>query len=101
MERWGEADRHFEDALAHNARIGMWPALARTQLAYGAALLRRGHPDERPRAAELLAAARATASDLGMSRLLQRLDALHPGAAPAGSPPYAHGRTAREAELLR
>jgi DNA-binding SARP family transcriptional activator len=61
-----EAERHFEAALAMNARMGARPWLARTQEDYARMLLGRDDPGDRERAQELLAAAGATYRELGM-----------------------------------
>jgi tetratricopeptide (TPR) repeat protein len=84
--RFDEAVRHFEAALAANARMGARPALAHTQREYAAVCLRR---DDRGRAGELLAAATATYQDLGMTTFAERARALTvaaAGAAPADGP---------------
>ena len=60
------ADRHFEDALAHNARMGTLPWLARTQHDYAQMLHARNRGDDRARAADLAEQAAATFADLGM-----------------------------------
>ena len=65
MERWDEAERHFEDALEMNGRIGARPWLAHTQEDYARMLLARGTAD-REKALELLAEALATYRELGM-----------------------------------
>jgi tetratricopeptide (TPR) repeat protein len=61
LERWDEAEEHFEHALAMNERMGFQPWLARTQDDYARMLSRRG--DER--AAELETAAHAIHQKLG------------------------------------
>jgi hypothetical protein len=66
MERWSDAARHFEDALAMNERMGARPWLAHTQHDYARMLLARGNPEDAARADELLAAAEATYRELGM-----------------------------------
>jgi tetratricopeptide (TPR) repeat protein len=63
MERWEDAARHFDDALAMNERMGAQPWLALTQEDYGRMLLDRGY-DERGRA--LVEQALATYRELGM-----------------------------------
>jgi tetratricopeptide (TPR) repeat protein len=80
--RWGEAELHFEDALAANSRMGARPWLAHTQHDYARMLLARAGDDD-DRASELLAAARRTAVELGMNRLRDRIDSLP---VPARSP---------------
>jgi tetratricopeptide (TPR) repeat protein len=58
-----EAERHFEDALEMNERMGARPWLAHTQRDYGRMLAERG---ETKRASELVASAIATYRELGM-----------------------------------
>jgi DNA-binding SARP family transcriptional activator len=65
-ERWDDAERHFEDALAMNVRIGARPWLAHTQEDYARMLLEREGPGDAERAEELLEAALATYRELGM-----------------------------------
>ncbi len=72
LARWDEAERHFEDALTLNARIGAQPWLAHTQHDYAAMLLARGCPADRPRSRALLAAASMTAAELGMRALADK-----------------------------
>jgi hypothetical protein len=76
--RPAQAIAHLESALALNERIGALPQLAHTR-ADLAGILAAGSAPERERAAELVAAARETAQQLGMRGLLERL-AMHPAA---------------------
>jgi tetratricopeptide (TPR) repeat protein len=69
MERWEDAERHFEDALATNARMGAAPYVALTQEAYAAMLLARRNVGDVARAQVLLAEAESTAAALGMQIL--------------------------------
>ena len=46
LEHWDEAERHFEDALAMNARMEAWPWLAHTQYRYATMLLARDQSGE-------------------------------------------------------
>ncbi len=41
LERWDDADRHFQDALDLNEKMGHRPALAQTRMNYGDMLVRR------------------------------------------------------------
>ena len=103
MERWEEAARHFEDALAMNTRMGARPWLAHTQHEYATMLLARNQPGDREEATALLNEALATARELGMRALEARLtvrDAQKP--APASpTPPTLAGLSQRELEVLR
>jgi tetratricopeptide (TPR) repeat protein len=75
LGRWDEAERHFEDALAMNARMEAWPWLAHTQHQYATMLLARGQVGDGEKARELLKTALATARELGMRALEERITA--------------------------
>jgi DNA-binding CsgD family transcriptional regulator len=94
LERWSEADLHFEAALALNSRMGARPCVVRTRYDFAVALLDRPNRNDaqRSRAQALLREARAEAEVLGMTRLEQRCQERLPHL-PAGL-------TAREAEVL-
>ncbi|MGD2077038.1 MAG: hypothetical protein PVH18_01545, partial [Chloroflexota bacterium] len=74
MSDWQTAERHFEDALAMNERMGGWPWLAHTQYEYGRMLLACGGSQDRDRAQTLLSAALETATDLGMAGLIADIE---------------------------
>jgi tetratricopeptide (TPR) repeat protein len=67
LEQYDDAERHFDDAIAMNTRMGARPWVARTQLDYARMLLRRDSAGDRTRARELLETARAAARDMGMA----------------------------------
>jgi tetratricopeptide (TPR) repeat protein len=80
MSRWGDAERHFEDAVAMNGRIRARPSLAHAQEDYARMLVERGRPDDREKHRELLTEALKAYRELGMdafaakvSRSLRRL----------------------------
>jgi hypothetical protein len=77
--------RHFEDALAVNARNHARPWLARAQRDYAQMLMAREEPGDRERAAELLARALETCRELAMAALMPKvvslMDATGAGAA--------------------
>jgi tetratricopeptide (TPR) repeat protein len=73
LEKWDDAARHFEDALAMNARMEAWPWLAHTQYQYAAMLLKRRAPTDRDRAFALLDSAQITAQRLGMNALTEKV----------------------------
>jgi tetratricopeptide (TPR) repeat protein len=75
LARWDEAAQHFEDALAMNARMDARPWLAHTQEQYATMLLARRQSGDRDKAAALLDAALATARELGMRALEERIAA--------------------------
>jgi class 3 adenylate cyclase/DNA-binding CsgD family transcriptional regulator len=100
MSRWPEAQRHFEEALAMNERIGARVPLAHNRHDYAALLLARGEAGDRERAMDLLRASLEAAREIGMraleERAARRLKEL--SGAGAGAP---DDLTAREAEVLR
>jgi class 3 adenylate cyclase/tetratricopeptide (TPR) repeat protein len=75
LERWDDASRHFEDAIAMNARMGARPWLAHTQEQYATMLLARRQSGDRDKAAALLDVALATTRELGMRALEERVTA--------------------------
>ena len=76
MTHWGDAESHFEDALAMNARMGARPWLAHTQHDYAQMLRERGAATDRGRAGELLESAIATYRELGMDAYAAQASAL-------------------------
>jgi DNA-binding SARP family transcriptional activator len=64
--RWTDAERHFEDAVGMNERMGVLPWLARTQADYARMLRMRGGAGDRRRVGELDAAARTAYRELGL-----------------------------------
>jgi tetratricopeptide (TPR) repeat protein len=66
LERWDEANQHFEKALEANKRMGLRPWLARTQEDFARMLHKRGKRDDAERAHQLLGAAHLTYRELGM-----------------------------------
>jgi DNA-binding CsgD family transcriptional regulator len=103
MGRWQEAQQHFEDALAVNARMGAKPWLAHTQQTYAAMLLARGRAGDQERAMSLLAGALTLSHDLGMQALQQRVMALQRQITPPSRSrrTYPCGLTQREVEVLQ
>jgi tetratricopeptide (TPR) repeat protein len=75
LERWDDAARHFEDAIAMNTRMEAWPWLSHTQEQYAAMLLARHRSGDRDKAGALLDAALVTARELGMRTLEERVTA--------------------------
>ncbi len=68
LERWGEAEELFQEAVEMNTRIGARPNLARTQYEHAVMLLARDEPGDRRRALELLDEALAIFQEIGMKR---------------------------------
>src|SRR3990170_2444716 len=76
MERWEDAEKHFEDALKMNARMGARPFVAHTQHQYANMLLRRDAPGDREKALELVTEALDAAQEMGMKALVEKALAL-------------------------
>jgi DNA-binding SARP family transcriptional activator/class 3 adenylate cyclase len=68
LGRWSDAERHLEDALAANGRMGLRPWLARTQEDIARMLRLRGERGDPEQADRLESAARATYAELGVTR---------------------------------
>jgi class 3 adenylate cyclase/tetratricopeptide (TPR) repeat protein len=73
---WAAAERHFEDALEMNARMGTRPWVAHTQLDYARMAPRRTEAGDRGGAARLLDDAIATYDVLGMTAFRERAESL-------------------------
>ena len=69
--RWEVAERHFEQALPVDERLGVRPCVVRTRRSYASMLLDCGAASDAARAAELIAA-----ETLGMAREMIRLQRL-------------------------
>jgi len=76
LGRCDDAERHFDDALAMNERLGARPCVVRIRRAWASMLLERNAADDAARARELIAAGRAEAETLGMAREIVRLERL-------------------------
>jgi tetratricopeptide (TPR) repeat protein len=76
LERWEDAQRHFDDALALNERMGHRPALAFTRRDYGNMLLQRDAPGDREKARALLQEALEAAREMGMAKVVEDCEAL-------------------------
>ncbi len=72
MERWEDAERHFEDALAMNARMGAGRMSGWAFYQYADMLLRRDGDGDRKKALSLLSQALDIAERLGLKALLER-----------------------------
>jgi DNA-binding SARP family transcriptional activator len=75
-QRWDEAELHFEDALAMNARMGARPWLAHTANDYARMLHARNSRGDRERAQALLDSALETYRELGMDNYAAAATAL-------------------------
>jgi DNA-binding NarL/FixJ family response regulator len=96
------AARHFEAALALNAKLGAPPFVAHAAYHYALLLLRNGQPSDQQQAADLLEQARATAEAFGMQRLSEQIAALPSDVERrALSRRYPNNLTEREVAVLR
>lgn len=105
MADWEAAERHFDEALAKNRRIGALLPLAYTRHDYATMLQMRGGRGDRERAALLLRSSLENAQELGLRALEERaaarlaqLDDRPQEARAAGTEDYL---TPREVEVLR
>jgi class 3 adenylate cyclase len=73
LERWDDAERHLQDAMAMCEKVPSPPYLAQTQYDYARMLLRRGGSGDRPRALELLGKAGQAAQRMGMAGLARQV----------------------------
>jgi DNA-binding SARP family transcriptional activator len=83
LQHFAEAERHFEEALEMNARMGARPWLAHTQRDYARMLLARNARGDREKAQLLLSQALVTYRELGMSAAALSESALTLDAEPA------------------
>jgi DNA-binding CsgD family transcriptional regulator len=102
MSNWRASERHFEEALAMNTRIGALLPLAHARYDYAAMLLARSAPGDRERAKALLRSSLSSARKMGAHALEQRagarLQELEATPAPSGGE---GDLTPREVEVLR
>jgi DNA-binding CsgD family transcriptional regulator/tetratricopeptide (TPR) repeat protein len=96
---WQLAEEHFVAAVALNQRMGARTWLAHTDYEFGRMLLARGRPEDRARAASLLATAGALAEEIGLAALLARIQAL--GSPVPSATALPDGLSPREVEILR
>lgn len=74
LERWDDAQRHFERAIHQLSNMGAAPRLARTQCDYALMLRARDRSGDRQRALELFERAAETAHALGLAPLSAELE---------------------------
>ncbi|MFP3566150.1 AAA family ATPase [Paraburkholderia sp. SIMBA_030] len=79
---WSAAEEHFEYALRMDERLRAWPWLAHSRHEFAVMLSARNRQGDRAWAADLLATATATAKELKMFALLERIG----GAASSSGP---------------
>ena len=76
MGHWEDAERHFEEALAFDEKIGARPYLARTQYEYADMLHERDARGDEEKTQRLVNQALATFEELGMPKDVERALAL-------------------------
>jgi hypothetical protein len=99
LERWEDAERHFETALARCDLLGARAIRARVLVEYARALLARSGDGDAERASELLGDAKRLGEDLDLQGVLRRAAALAPVAESRPQPSGAEARFAREGEF--
>jgi DNA-binding CsgD family transcriptional regulator len=102
MSNWSASERHFEEALAMNTRIGALLPLAHSHHDYAAMLLARGDPGARERAKALVQSCLSSARKMGARALEERAAArLQELEAVTSTSAGEDGLTPREVEVLR
>ena len=104
LERWGDAERHFEDALAMHEKMELPPYIAHTKHQLAVMLVKRGKSDDLVRARDLNERALGAARDMGMVRLERLAAALAEEIETAAHPETTdstHGLTPRELDVLQ
>jgi hypothetical protein len=76
LDRWSEAETHFDSALLMNRRLGSRPFVARTQHAYANMLVRTGRQRDGERVGGLLRDAMEWYERLGMKGYLREAEVL-------------------------
>lgn len=81
LQRWDDAERHFEYGMTLNEKMGHRPALAYNRLHYGDMLLRRAstgsaQAGDREKARALLQQSLEAARDMGMAKVIEDCDRL-------------------------
>jgi len=100
--RWQDAERHFVDALAMNARSEALAPLAHTHCDFADMFAKRGFPGDLAKASRRLDEAGARAADLGLTMLAARVAARRERIATSPPKPTAHDNlTSRELDVLR
>jgi hypothetical protein len=70
LQRWADAERHFDYGMALNEKMGHRPALAYNRLHYGDMLLRRDAPGDREKARGLLQQSLEAGREMGMAKVV-------------------------------
>jgi DNA-binding CsgD family transcriptional regulator len=103
MSRWEEAERHFQDAMHLDSRMGASTWLTHVQHDYAQMLVRWNSAGDRDKATSLVGRALVTARETGMGLLETRLAGLQEliKSSSTRGPVYPNGLTQREVEVLR
>jgi DNA-binding CsgD family transcriptional regulator/tetratricopeptide (TPR) repeat protein len=102
LQRWGEAQRHFETAIELDQRSGGRPWLPRTRCDFARMLLQRGQGADREQALLQLDAALEEAQALGLGSVLEQAQLLRqPLTQAMPAPAHPAGLSARELQVLR
>jgi eukaryotic-like serine/threonine-protein kinase len=73
LRRWDDAEAHFTDALQRHTQAGARPFVAYVQYEHARMLLTRALPGDQEKATALLAQALATAQELGLAGLEEKV----------------------------
>jgi tetratricopeptide (TPR) repeat protein len=76
LERWDDAESHFEAALEMNKRIKAAPYIAFTHHEYGLMLLKRNQPGDREKALQMFGQALLIANEIGMQGVIREVGEL-------------------------
>jgi len=98
MRRWNAAERHLENALVLNRRLGSPTWIAHTQYERARLTLRRGRPHELELAREQASEALDAARRIGLRALVARIERLTPS---LPAPNSVGGLSPHEVEVLR
>ena len=99
LERWDEAEEHFESAQRFHEQVGASVWAAQTRVDQATMLLRRQRPGDELRAADLLRGAAAAYRAMGLPLQLERVARMQPQApAVPGVGPPASGTWSREGD---
>jgi AAA ATPase domain len=99
LERWEDAERHFQTALARCDLLGARAFRARVLLEYARALLARSRDGDAERAGALLEDARRLGEDLDLQGLLRAVASIEPAAERSPETGRPEARFRRDGEL--
>jgi DNA-binding SARP family transcriptional activator/tetratricopeptide (TPR) repeat protein len=90
MQRWDDAERHLENALALNGRLGSPTWIAHTLYERARLTVRRGRPHELELARERASEALNAAQNIGLLEVVARVERLTTGLPPAATKTVRH-----------